>query len=357
MIVVTGAAGFIGSAFVWKLNQCGRRDILLVDDFETGDKWKNVVKASYDEIILKDDFLPSLSTDLSTASKITAVVHMGACSSTTEKDVDFLVRNNIDYSKELFRFCARKKIPYIYASSAATYGGGELGYSDARGYSDAHGHTDQQGSPHEPATDSALLKPINPYGWSKQVMDVWASKQTEKPPFWAGLKFFNVYGPNEYHKGSMMSLVAKAVPQILETSRLKLFKSHRDGIGHGEQKRDFVYIKDVVDVMWEMLEKALDTSSKSKADEAKRSGIFNLGTGVARSFADLGRATFSALGKEEAFDWVDMPENIRGQYQYFTEADLTRLRNVAGCHVKFHSLEDGVRDYVNNYLTAEDKYL
>jgi ADP-L-glycero-D-manno-heptose 6-epimerase len=332
MIVVTGSAGFIGSAFVWKLNEQGHKDILLVDEFELGDKWKNVVKRQFTNIIHKNDFLHMLSTDESTASAVTAVVHMGACSSTTERDVDYLIKNNIHYSMELFKFCADRNIPYIYASSAATYGNGENGDEDNM--------------------DSIeQLRPINAYGWSKQVMDEWALKQKKTPSYWAGLKFFNVYGPNEYHKGSMMSLVCKAVPQIKDQGFLKLFKSYKDGIGHGEQKRDFVYVKDVVDVMYYLLDASL------KGDKKVSSGIFNLGCGEARSFADLGRATFSAMDIESKFEWIEMPEAIRGQYQYFTEASLENLRSKTGYDGKFHSLEEGVTDYVQNYLLKEDPYL
>lgn len=332
MIVVTGSAGFIGSAFVWKLNENNITDILLVDEFETGEKWKNTAKRQFTNIIHKNDFLHMLSTDESTASAITAVVHMGACSATTERDVDFLIKNNFHYSQKLFEFCADRSIPYIYASSAATYGNGEIGYSD-----------DMEKVP--------SLRPINGYGWSKQLMDVWALKQNKVPPYWAGLKFFNVYGPNEYHKESMMSLVCKAVPQIQQTSQLKLFKSYKEGIGHGEQKRDFVYVKDVISVMWHLLERAL------KKDSSVESGIFNLGCGQARSFADLGRAAFAAMGLESKFEWVEMPESIRGQYQYFTEASLENLRSKTGYEGKFHTLEEGVTDYVQNYLLAEDPYL
>lgn len=332
MIVVTGSAGFIGSAFLWKLNEMGHDDILLVDEFETGDKWKNTVKRQFTNIIHKNDFFHNLSTDESTASAVTAVVHMGACSSTTERDVDYLIKNNIHYSMDLFKFCAERNIPYIYASSAATYGNGELGYSD------------------DP-TMIPSLKPINAYGWSKQVMDEWALKQKKTPPYWAGLKFFNVYGPNEYHKGHMMSLVCKSVPQIKEQGFLKLFKSYKEGIGHGEQKRDFVYIKDIIEVMYYLLDQAL------KGNKKVESGIFNLGCGEARSFADLGRAAFNAMGIEPKFEWIEMPESIRNQYQYFTEASLDNLRSKTGYDKKFHTLEEGVTDYVKNYLLAEDNYL
>lgn len=328
MIIVTGAAGFIGSATVWKLNQMGRRDLVLVDDLLKEEKWRNLLGKSYEHLYGVNEFRTLIEENSSFMKSASAVIHMGACSSTTERDGDFLRRNNIDDSKMLWNFCERKGIPYIYASSAATYGLGETGYSDE-----------------DSVTPS--LRPINAYGWSKQVVDEWALTRNSTPPFWAGLKFFNVYGPNEYHKGSMKSLVCKAVPQINESGKLKLFRSHKDGVDDGEQKRDFVYVKDVVDVIWHLLE----SSFSGRADVL--SGIYNIGTGQARSFADLGRATFAALERETQFDWIDMPESIRHQYQYFTEADMTKLRRDAKYDSPFYSLEEGVSDYVKNYL-AED---
>ena len=327
MIVVTGGAGFIGSVLVWRLNQLGRKDIVVVDALRTGDKWQNLVKRQIWGVIHKDQFLSWLAI-APEAKKIEAIVHLGACSSTTERDVDYLNANNTQYTMALFTHCRERSIPFIYASSAATYGNGENGYGDA------------------PA-EISHLRPINPYGWSKQLFDSWALEQKETPPFWCGLKFFNVYGPNEYHKGAMQSLVAKAVPQIQEKGELRLFKSYREGIAHGEQRRDFIYVKDVVDVLMHVLE----NSKKAK------SGIYNLGTGQARSFADLARAVFQAMKRESRFEWIEMPADIRNQYQYFTQADMTRFRKALCYDKPFTSLEDGVQEYVLRQLLQEDRYL
>ncbi len=327
MIVVTGGAGFIGSALIWKLNQLGRTDIIVVDALRTGDKWKNLVKRQIWGVIHKDQFLSWLER-APEEKQIEAVVHLGACSSTTERDVDYLNANNTQYSMALFTYCRDRSIPFVYASSAATYGNGEHGYGD------------------DPA-GILQLRPINPYGWSKQLFDAWALKQKTTPPFWCGLKFFNVYGPNEYHKGSMQSLVAKAVPQIQSEGLLRLFKSYREGINHGEQQRDFVYVKDVVDVLMHLLENT----------KTAKSGIYNLGTGKARSFADLARAVFVAMKREPLFEWIEMPEEIRNQYQYFTQAEMARFRKETGYKKPFTSLEDGVREYVHEQLLREDRYL
>ncbi len=328
MIVVTGGAGFIGSAFLWKLNEEGLNDILVADEFGTGNKWRNLAKRRINYALHKDQLLDWLSTK-SRPAAIDAIIHMGACSTTTEKDVDYLIKNNFNYSAELFQFAAREKIPFIYASSAATYGMGEHGYSD----------------------DPQLihkLRPINPYGYSKHVFDQWVLNQREKPPFWAGLKFFNVYGPQEYHKGGQASVVFHAFPQVRDRGCLKLFKSYKEGIGHGEQRRDFVWIKDVVDVILHFM----------RAPQNAKSGIYNVGSGEARSFVDLGRAVFSSMGKREAkFDWIEMPDDLRNQYQYFTEANLSHLREQGGYMKSFTPLEDGVKEYVTRYLTNQDPFL
>jgi len=328
MIVVTGGAGFIGSAFLWKLNEEGLHDILVADEFGTGNKWRNLAKRRIGYALHKDQLLDWLSTK-SRPAAIDAIIHMGACSATTEKDVDYLIKNNFNYSAELFQFAAREKIPFIYASSAATYGMGEHGYSD----------------------DPQLihrLRPINPYGYSKHVFDQWVMNQREKPPFWAGLKFFNVYGPQEYHKGGQASVVFHAFPQVRDRGNLKLFKSYKDGIAHGEQRRDFVWIKDVVDVILHFM----------RAPKNAKSGIYNVGSGEARSFADLGRAVFSSMGKREAkFDWVEMPDDLKNQNQYFTEANLSQLREQGGYTKSFTPLEDGVKEYVTRYLTSQDPFL
>ena len=337
MIIVTGGAGFIGSAMVARLNGLGIRDSVIVDNLGTTAKWRNLCGLQYAEYINKNELFSVFNKQPKFARSITAVIHMGACSSTTETDVDYLMRNNVDYSKSLWKFCLEQNIPFLYASSAATYGNGELGYGDDPGQMNR-------------------LRPINPYGYSKQVFDQWVLSRETAPPFWAGFKFFNVYGPNEYHKESMMSLVCKAVPQIQSEGKLKLFKSYKEGIGHGEQKRDFIYVKDVVDVLVHFLDHSGYHPKKPKSAMIK-SGIYNLGTGKARSFADLGRACFKSMNLTENFEWIDMPMSIRHQYQYFTEADLTRLRR-DGCYDRpFMSLEDGVHDYVQNYLLKEDQYL
>lgn len=326
MIVVTGGAGFIGSALVWKLNESDHEDILVVDELGTDHKWRNLAKRRIKDVLHKDDFLTWLERS---KEAIEAVFHMGACSSTTEQDADYLIRNNHQYSVRLFEYCRDRAIPYIYASSAATYGARE------KDFSDDHDLTLRE------------LQPINKYGFSKHLFDCWALRQKKAPPFWAGLKFFNVYGPNEYHKGAQASVVFHAFPQIRDKGALRLFKSYKAGIADGDQRRDFVYVKDVVNVMDHLW----------RQGHASMSGIYNCGTGEARAFLDLGRATFAAMGKKPAFEMIEMPENIRSQYQYFTAADLTKLRHKAGYKAPFMSLEEGVRDYVQNYLTKDDAYL
>jgi ADP-L-glycero-D-manno-heptose 6-epimerase len=329
MIVVTGGAGFIGSAFVKRLNSMGIKNVLVVDNLGISSKWQNLNNIQFNDFINKNEIFSLFNKSPLVLKEISAIVHMGACSSTTERDVDYLMANNYQCTKDYWNLCADHSIPLIYASSAATYGNGEVGYSD------------------DPEAINKL-RPINPYGYSKQAFDLWTLSARRRPPFWAGLKFFNVFGPNEYHKDSMMSLVCKAVPQILENGSLKLFKSHKEGIAHGEQKRDFVYIKDVVDVLMHFY---------SQPVPGIQSGIYNLGTGKARSFGDLGRATFKALGIKENIEWVDMPEEIRSQYQYFTEADLTRLRTLGRYTKPFQDLETSVDDYVKNYLVGTKKFL
>ena len=328
MIIVTGGAGFIGSAFVWKLNQEGIDDILVVDHLGTGAKWKNLSKRRISNSIHKDDLADWLQKHGKSAS-IEAIFHLGACSSTTERDVDYLMRNNVHYSMNLFDFAARQGIPFIYASSAATYGAGEAGYSD------------------DPSKISAL-RPINPYGYSKHLFDSWALKQKAKPPVFVGLKYFNVFGPQEYHKGSQASVVYHAFPQIKNLGVLKLFKSYRPDFKDGEQKRDFVYVKDIVDVMFHIY----------RRKDAVVSGIYNLGSGKARTWKDLGSAVFAALGKgAPKFEFIEMPEALRGQYQYFTEAPLANLRRATGYDREFQSLEVAVADYVQSHLLKEDQFL
>ena len=327
MIVVTGGAGFIGSALVWGLNQKGMDHILVVDDLGNFDKWKNLVKRKFHIILGIEKFLFWLD-DPNNGDKIECNFHMGACSSTTERDMDFLLRNNTDYTIRLFKFCKERKIPFIYASSAATYGSGE------KGFSDEHAGLES-------------LQAINPYGYSKQLADRAILSLASEANYWYGLKFFNVYGPGEYHKEDMRSLVAKAFPNVRETGSMRLFKSYKSGIADGDQKRDFIYIKDVVKIMIHIFERHKDLTS----------GIYNVGTGKARSFRNLGEALFQALSLKPEIHYIPMPEDIRNQYQYFTEADVSRLRNQLHYKEDMTSLEEGVRDYVQNYLMKEDPYL
>lgn len=325
MILVTGGAGFIGSALVWGLNQKGRDDIVVTDRFGLGDKWKNLARRHIDFAVPTKEFRSWLASN---TKEIEAVFHLGACSATTERDADYLMNNNVLFTKELWDFCRARSIPFLYASSAATYGAEEEVFSDQ--------HSKIPG-----------LLPINKYGFSKHLFDAWALKQNLTPPQWFGFKFFNVYGPQEYHKGAQASVVYHAFPQVRDKGQLKLFKSYRDGIDHGMQQRDFVYVKDVVRVMLHFWQNAKHIPS----------GVYNLGTGEARSFKDLGTSVFTAMGKEPKFEWIEMPESLRNQYQYFTEADLTKLRQEAGYSAEFHSLESGVTDYVRNYLMQDQPYL
>ncbi len=324
MILITGGAGFIGSVLAKKLNQLGHTDLVIVDKLEDSTKWKNLRGIKYLEYIHADELFGGDYDDLIAETDL--IFHMGACSATTEKNMDFLMKNNVAYTQALFRFAATKNIPFIYASSAATYGDGELGYSDS----------------HEMIPK---LMPLNPYGYSKQLVDEWILKEEKKPDHWFGLKFFNVYGPNEYHKEDMRSLVCKAYEQIKSSGKVKLFKSHRADFKDGEQLRDFIYVKDVVRAMLELAD----------PDKASSSGIFNLGAGKARSFHDLVKATFAGMNVAANIEFIDMPESIRNQYQYYTQADVTKLLQVIP-DFKFTSLEDGVRDYVQNYLMKENPH-
>ena len=318
MILITGGAGFIGSVLAKQLNQLGHTDLVIVDKLEDSIKWKNLRGIKYLEYIHADELFGGDYDDLIAETDL--IFHMGACSATTEKNMDFLMKNNVAYTQALWRFAATKNIPFIYASSAATYGDGELGYSDDHGM-------------------IPKLMPLNPYGYSKQLVDEWVLKEEQKPDHWFGLKFFNVYGPNEYHKDDMKSLVCKAHEQIKSNGKVKLFKSHRPDFKDGEQLRDFIYVKDVVRAMIELAD----------PDKAEFSGIYNLGAGKARSFHDLVKATFSAMSVPVNIEFIDMPESIRHQYQYYTQADVSKLMKAIP-EFQFTSLEDGVRDYVQNYL-------
>ncbi|MCC8110038.1 MAG: ADP-glyceromanno-heptose 6-epimerase [Planctomycetes bacterium] len=324
MFIVTGGAGFIGSAMVWKLNAMGIHDILVVDTLETGQKWKNIRGLRFDDIYMPDEFLDMVMEMGELPHDTEAVIHMGACSRTTEKDADYLLRNNYRYTKVLAQHAVDQGIRFINASSAATYGNGELGYDD------------------DPALLERLL-PLNMYGHSKLMVDQWLYHEGYIDAV-ASLRFFNVYGPNEYHKDDMASMVYKAFNTVQAGGRLGLFKSYRPEYKDGEQQRDFVYIKDVVDCLWWLVE------------HPKVNGILNIGTGSEATWNELAGALFAALGKEPAIDYVEMPEAIRGQYQYHTKADITRLRN-AGYTGTFRPVADGVRDYVQNHLLLDNPYI
>jgi ADP-L-glycero-D-manno-heptose 6-epimerase len=323
MIIVTGGAGFIGSAFVWKLNATGRDDLLLVDALDATDKWKNLVNLRFVDYLDRAAFLDRLERN-ALPDAIEAVVHMGACSDTTERDSAFLMENNYRYTRRLAEWSLARNVRFIYASSGATYGDGGAGYSDA----------DEV---------SRRLKPLNMYGYSKQLLDLWAL-QTGAAARIVGLKFFNVFGPNEYHKGEMRSVVHKAFGQIRDTGSVKLFKSYRSEYRDGEQVRDFVYVKDVVEVMAWLLA------------NPKVNGLFNVGTGTARTWKDLVNAVFAAMKVPPKTEFIEMPEHLRDRYQYRTEADISKLKT-AGYPGAFRRLEDAVRDYVQNYLLQDDPYL
>ncbi len=314
MIIVTGGAGFIGSCIVRELNNMGYEDIIIVDNIQKTEKWKNMRNKRYLEYISRNDFLNRLPEF---AGKVSHVIHMGACSATTELDFDFLYKNNFEYTKTLWKFCTENQCSFIYASSAATYGAGEFGFDDKM--------------------DIKKLLPLNGYGYSKQLFDLWVEKQSLAPRQHVGFKFFNVYGPNEYYKGSMASVIFHSFNKILETGQMGIFKSYKEGYEDGKQLRDFVYVKDLCKVVHFMIE------------HPKVCGLFNLGTGTARSFYDLAAATFDAMGVERNITFVEMPESLRPKYQYFTEAKMDKLRE-AGYKDDFYSLEEGAKDYVQNYL-------
>lgn len=323
MIILTGGAGFIGSAMLWELNRAGRDDVLVVDDLESASsgKWKNISGLRYTDITGIEAFSSLLESKR--LGKVEAVIHMGAISSTTEEDADLLLKRNFHYSKSIARFCMESGARLVYASSAATYGDGALGYSD-----------DEE--------NMHRLRPLNMYGYSKQLFDMWARRNgvLEKA---AGLKFFNVYGPNEYHKEDMTSVVYKAFQQVRATGRVKLFKSHRPNYADGEQLRDFVYVKDCTAIMQWLLE------------NRGVGGVFNLGTGAARSFRQLVTATFEAMGLKPDIEFIPMPEKLRDKYQYYTQADMQKLK-AYGCTVEMTPLKEGVQDYVQHYLQQENPY-
>ena len=323
MILVTGAAGFIGSVIVKHLNDLGNENLLLCDHFEQGDKWKNLKGLKYSSFVQVEDLFTHEIWKKTGSLK--AIYHMGACSDTTELNMDFLYKNNTEYTNRLLTLAAEKNIPIVYASSAATYGAGEQGYFDNH-------------------ATLPTLQPLNKYGYSKQLSDEWILKQKKKPKVWFGVKFFNVFGPHEYHKGKMSSVVFQSYHQIKEGGEVKLFKSHRPDYKDGEQLRDFVYVKDVVKAMVELI----------AAGEKKPalSGIYNLGTGEARSFHDLVKGTFKAMAKKPKITFIDMPEELRNQYQYYTQAEMAKFKKALP-KFKFMKLEDAISDYVGNHLMTE----
>jgi ADP-L-glycero-D-manno-heptose 6-epimerase len=320
MIVITGAAGFIASYLVGYLNEKGHEDLILVDDFSLEDKVPNYADKKYIQKIDRNDFSSWLRNN---QEKIDIVFHLGARTDTTEMSVELFNELNLNYSKEIWTICAEKQISLVYASSAATYGGGEFGYDDS----------------HEVI---AKLKPLNPYGESKNDFDKWVLIQTKTPPFWAGLKFFNVYGPNEYHKGRMASVIFHTFKQIKENGKMNLFRSHNPNYSDGGQLRDFIYVKDVASVCEYLM------------NEKPQSAVYNLGSGKARTFLDLATLTFKALNLEPKIEFVDTPIDIRDKYQYFTEANMSKLIKT-GYSKPFHTLEEGVADYVKNYLVPKFK--
>jgi len=322
MHIVTGGAGFIGSAFVWKLNEMGVDNILVVDDLGHGGKWLNLRNRRFADYLHKDRFFERVMAGEDFGAK--AVIHMGACSSTTETDAEYLMRNNYAYSRILCEYCLARGARFINASSAATYGEGE------RGFDDDPERLDE-------------LRPLNMYGYSKHLFDCHARRSGALLKI-ASLKFFNVFGPNEYHKGDMKSVACKAFAQIRETGSLRLFRSYRPEFSDGGQRRDFVYVKDVVEIMWRLLE------------NPAANGLFNVGTGRAECFNDLGSAVFSALGAERLIEYIDMPVTLRDKYQYVTQADMGRLRAVLKGW-RAMPLQEAVTDYVMNYLSRTDPYL
>ncbi|HTC00962.1 MAG TPA: ADP-glyceromanno-heptose 6-epimerase [Ferruginibacter sp.] len=317
-IIVTGAAGFIGSCLVSFLNEQGYENLILVDEFDREDRTLNLLHKKFIVQVERENFFEWYPKE---NIKADFVFHLGARTDTTEFDYSIHQHLNVDYSEKMWKLCTENNIPLVYASSAATYGDGAFGYSDE--------------------DDSLIekLQPLNPYGVSKNEFDKWALKQTAHPPFWAGLKFFNVYGPNEYHKARMASVIFHSFNQIKQNGKVKLFRSHKEGFKDGEQLRDFIYVKDVVNVCnWLMQNKPA-------------SAIYNLGTGTARPFNDLVKSTFAGLGLEPNIEFIDMPLDIRDKYQYFTEASMDKLK-AAGYTDSFYSLEEGVEDYVKNYLST-----
>jgi ADP-L-glycero-D-manno-heptose 6-epimerase len=322
MIIVTGGAGFIGSAIIAALNKRNITNILVVDELGTSQKWKNLCNLSFADYIEKNDFLELIIEDKLDGS-VEAIFHLGACSDTTENNASYLIKNNYEYSKLLAQWATSHNRRFVYASSAATYGDGSSGFKDNQ-------------------EKIENLRPLNMYGYSKQLFDLWAYKAGLFKNI-AGLKYFNVFGPNEYHKGNMRSFIIKAFEQIKTNGKVGLFKSYNSEYSDGQQLRDFIYVKDAVEMTLFFY------------DNPKISGLFNIGTGRARSWNDLVKAVFAAMGKKPNIEYIEMPESMRNQYQYYTEADMTNLRN-AGYNKQTTSIEDAAKDYVQNYL-QENRYL
>lgn len=328
VIVVTGAAGFIGSCMVGYLNEQGFENLILVDEFDEDEKELNLHGKKYLVRVERENFFEWLDIE---KPDVKFVFHLGARTDTTEFDYSIHQHLNVDYSQKIWKYCTKYNIPLVYASSAATYGSGEFGYSD----------------------DHALiekLQPLNPYGISKNEFDKWVLEQENQPPFWTGLKFFNVYGPNEYHKARMASMIFHGFHQIQQNGFVKLFKSHKEGFKDGEQLRDFIYVKDVIKICYWFLE-----VSQESIVNSPQNGIYNVGTATARSFNDLVKATFSALRLPVEIKYIDMPEDIKDKYQYFTEAEMEKIR-LAGYISPLYTLEEGVNDYVKNYLGVNRYY-
>ena len=326
MIVITGGAGMIGSMIAWHLNtKLGRDDLMIVDHITQEAQWQNLVHRHYLEYLDRNQLFDFLEDN----DEVTAIIHMGAISATTERDFNKLVEANIHYSQDLWSWCTENDVPFFYASSAATYGDGSVGYDDA---------------------NIDKLRPLNGYGYSKHFFDQWVLRQTPEssPPAWAGFKFFNVYGPNEYHKERMASVAFHTFNQFSETGTMKLFKGTKAGIKDGEQLRDFVYVKDCANIVAHFFSAAL---TKKPAPN----GIYNIGTGQARTFKDLATNVMESMGKDAQITYIDMPADLQGKYQYFTEANITKLRK-AGFKAPMTNLEDGIKDYVQNYLMQDDPY-
>ncbi|MEO8210098.1 MAG: ADP-glyceromanno-heptose 6-epimerase [bacterium] len=324
MIIVTGGSGFIGSALIWRLNQLGKDDIIIVDEFGENEKWQNLIPLKFADVFDKEDFGHMIQSDFLKTFEIDTIFHLGACSSTTEKNFDYLLRNNYEYSKFLCEKALENNIRFIYASSAATYGDGSQGYEDDE--SKLH-----------------MLRPLNAYGYSKHMFDLWVRKSRIFDKV-VGLKYFNVYGPNEYHKGDMRSVVNKCFHQIKETGKARLFKSENPEYKNGEQRRDFLYVKNAVDMTLFFWDNRIAT------------GIYNIGTGEANSFNELIKPVFKAMEIPENIEYFDMPEILKKKYQYYTKADISKLKS-AGYIDNVMKIDDAVSDYVKNYLNTENAYL